>query len=489
MSNFESVSTVLKTYDQQHIIQFWDKLDDNEREQLLEDIQNVNIPEVVDMFKKTIKDINADKQKLDDKMKSIPSELYGSVSRSPTELLNSYKEIGLQNISKGKVGVLLMAGGQGTRLGVSYPKGMYDIGLPSHKSLYRIQGERIRRLINLAQQKYGSCKGLPWFIMTSEHTMEPTREYFAKYNHFGLNEKDIIFFEQYMLPAFTFDGKIIMESTHKISKSPDGNGGIYKALRDRNILNEIKKRDVMYLHAHSVDNILVKVADPTFIGYCISKSADCGAKVVKKAYPSEPLGVICEVDGKFQVVEYSEITESTSEKQNSDGSLTYSAGNICNHFFTTNFLNDVINKYSNKLKLHVAKKKILCVDSEGNDCKPEKPNGIKIEKFIFDVFEFSNRLAVWEVNRDEEFSALKNGDTPGGKDNPSTSRLDVFKLHRKFIEKAGGKFIRDNIECEISPLLSYEGEDLERFVKGKMYDTVLELKSDEEISLNNCNKN
>lgn len=489
MTNFESVIDLLKKYDQEHIIKFWDKLNENEKKILLEDIYEINIPEVIEMFKNTTKNMSVDQQKLDDRMNPLPADLYGAVSRSPKELLINYEHIGLEQISDGKVGVLLMAGGQGTRLGVNYPKGMYDIGLPSHKSLYCVQGERIRRLINIASKKFGSCKGLPWFIMTSEHTLEPTRKYFKEKNYFGLDKNKIIFFEQYMLPAFTFDGKIIMESTYKISKSPDGNGGIYKALRDRDILVEIKKLGVKYLHAHSVDNILVKVADPIFIGYCITKNAECGAKVVEKAYPSEPLGVVCEVDGKFQVVEYSEITENTAEKRNSDGRLTFSAGNICNHFFTTDFLNDIAYKYNNKLRLHVAKKKITYVDEKGNVCKPINPNGIKMEKFIFDVFEFCNRLAVWEVERDEEFSALKNADVPGGKDNPKTALLDVFSLHRKFVEKAGGKFVRDNIECEISPLLSYAGEDLNHLVNGKIFNSALELKSDEEITNTNYNGN
>lgn len=485
MSDFNSVLDLLKKYNQEHVIRFWDKLDEKDKHCLSEDIRDVNIPEVVKMFNKAVEDMSANHQKLDDRMNPISAELYGAVSRSPKELLVKYESIGLEQISLGKVGVLLMAGGQGTRLGVNYPKGMYDIGLPSHKSLYCVQGERIRRLISLAIKKFGKCKGLPWFIMTSEHTMEPTRKYFKENNYFGLDENNVMFFEQYLLPAFTFDGKIIMETTSKISKSPDGNGGIYKALRDRNILDDIIKRGVQYLHAHSVDNILVKVADPIFIGYCISKNADCGAKVVEKAYPSEPLGVVCEVDGKFQVVEYSEITEVTAEKQNPDGRLTFSAGNICNHFFNTDFLNDIAHQYNDKLKLHVAKKKIPYVDNDGIAHKPEKPNGIKMEKFIFDVFEFCKRLAVWEVERDEEFSALKNADAFGVKDCPRTARLDVFSLHRKFVEKAGGKFVRDDIECEISPLVSYAGEDLKHLVDGKIYNATLELKFDEKISTEN----
>lgn len=474
MADLAEIKLFLEKHGQEHLLQFWDKLSEDDREELIQDIKEINIPEVVSYFERATENLTDDQEKLDDRLKPIPSSLYGSVSRTPPELLNAYEELGLKEISEGRVGVLLMAGGQGTRLGSSDPKGMYDVGLPSHKSLYQIQAERIRKLCELAEDKFGNPCVITWFIMTSEHTMDPTVEFFVKNNYFGLDKNNVVFYEQGLLPCFTFDGKIILDKPHKISLAPDGNGGLYRALRDKKVIDMIEDRGIKYLHCHSVDNILIKVADPVFIGYCVKKGAECANKVVEKAFPAEPLGVVCNVDGKYQVVEYSEITHKTAEMRNNDGRLTFSAGNICNHLFTTEFLRSIIDRHENDLKLHVAKKKIKYIDSEGKRCEPEKPNGIKIEKFIFDVFPFAKNLVVWEVNREDEFSALKNGESVD-KDSPTTARKDLYCLHRRFIESAGGKFEEGPVICEISPLVSYAGEGLKTLVHGQVFKSPLYL--------------
>lgn len=371
-----------------------------------------------------------------------------------------------------------MAGGQGTRLGFAHPKGMYDIGLPSHKSLFRVQGERIRKLQERAKKLTGKDGHITWYIMTSEHTMPPTRAYFEENDFFGLRDEDIMMFEQGSMPCFDFDGNILLDEKHRISKAPDGNGGLYRALRDSGILADMARRGVLYLHAHSVDNILIKVADPIFIGYCVKQNADCAAKVVEKSHPNEAVGVVCMVDGKYQVVEYSEITQKTAEMRNADGRLTFSAGNICNHYFSTAFLHKIGSTYEKELKLHVAKKKIPFVDNSGKRIQPEKLNGIKIEKFVFDVFEFAENFVTVEVPRDEEFSALKNADSVG-KDCATTSRNDIYRLHKKYIETAGGTV--DGTEVEISPLLSYAGEGLEEIVKGQSFKAPFHLTAAHEV--------
>lgn len=492
MSSLEDLRIELKKYGQEHVLQFWNELSDHEQEELLCDLQDINVAEVTLFFKRAIASLTEDQTKLDDRMQPIPSESHGAVTRAKPEELECYREEGLRQISQGAVGVLLMAGGQGTRLGVTYPKGMYDVGLPSQKSLYRIQAERIRRLEELAYEFSGKQSSITWYIMTSEATMEPTRKYFENNNYFGLKEENVVMFEQGLLPCFTFDGKIIMDKKYKISKAPDGNGGIYRALRDRSILDDMDKRGVKYLHAHSVDNILVKVADPVFIGYCVNRGADCGAKVVEKANPSEAVGVVCKVDGKFQVVEYSEITQKTAERTDNDGRLTFRAGSICNHFFTSEFLHKVAEEYEQYLTLHVAKKKIPYVDTDGEHYKPEKPNGIKMEKFVFDVFSFAENFVTWEVRRDEEFSALKNADGVSKKDTPSTAKQDIYHLHYRYILEAGGKFLcckGSPIVCEISPLISYAGEGLEMFVAGKTLKLPFYLKhnSEEHGTINGTN--
>ncbi|KAE8751566.1 hypothetical protein FOCC_FOCC001813 [Frankliniella occidentalis] len=468
---YENLRNSLTKHGQEHLLRFWPQLDDTRREELLRDIQSVDVEEVCAYFARTVRTLEEQQQKLDDRMQPIPPELSGSLQRSSPQELETYRAEGLGLIASGKVGVLLMAGGQGTRLGVDFPKGMYDIGLPSHKPLFQIQAERIRRVEQLAQEATGKKGCVTWYIMTSGQTMEPTLAFMRKHKYFGLNSANVKLFEQGMLPCFSMDGNIILDSPSRLSKAPDGNGGIYRALRDCGMLDDIEQRGICCLHAHSVDNILVQVADPIFIGYCSLKGAQCGVKVVPKAYPTEAVGVVCSVDGKYQVVEYNEITQATAERRNEDGELTFSAGSICNHYFSSQFLRGFLNDHEKSLPLHIAKKKIPYVDENGVQVKPDKPNGIKMEKFVFDVFPFTDSLVVWEVLRNEEFSPVKNADS-AEKDCPRTARQDIINLHISYVEKAGGKILPGpdgSTVCEISPLLSYGGEGLEDLVKGKTF--------------------
>lgn len=221
---------------------------------------------------------------------------------------------------------------------------------------------------------------------------------------------------------------------------------------------------MQYVHSYCVDNCLVKVADPVFVGYCIQKQADCAAKVVPKAYPTESVGVVVRRGTKYGVIEYSEISKEQAERRDpKTGELAFRAANIVNHFYTTTFLQGT-RTFEDELAFHIARKKIPFVDEQGQTIKPSKPNGMKLEMFVFDVFPFTKRFAVLEVARNEEFSPLKNA--PGtGSDDPETSRRDLLSQHRRFLQRAGAS-VADSVDIEISPLVSYAGEGLQS-VKGK----------------------
>ncbi|RXM28815.1 UDP-N-acetylhexosamine pyrophosphorylase [Acipenser ruthenus] len=307
---------------QAHLLQFWGELSEAEQTELYLQLQSMDFQELSSFFQNAMKvSGHIKEEKIDEKMEPVPREALGSVTRD-RDMLKGWEEEGLLHISQNKVAVLLLAGGQGTRLGVSYPKGIYDVGLPSHKTLFQIQAERILKLERLAEER------------------------------------------------------------HKV--------------------------------------------------------------VVEKTNPIEPVGVICKVDGKYQVVEYSEISLATAEKRSSDGRLMFSAGNIANHFFTLSFLKDVVQIHEPQLQHHVAQKKIQHVDSQGQLIKPDKPNGIKMEKFVFDIFQFAKTFVVYEALREDEFSPLKNADSQDGKDNPTTARHALMSLHHRWVLTAGGHFVDEN---------------------------------------------
>ncbi|KAG1958995.1 UDP-N-acetylhexosamine pyrophosphorylase isoform a [Pimephales promelas] len=443
MLTFEEAKARLETAGQSHVLQFWAELCAEERDTILEEISQLQPEELLEHCRAATaaasRHSSAD-DRLDERMEPVPLEFIGSVRKSDKETLQMWSDEGLLQISRGRVAVLLLAGGQGTRLGVSYPKGMYNVGLPSGKTLYQLQAERIRKVQELAKVKHGCKCTVPWYIMTSEFTLGPTENFFKDNEYFGLCPSNVVMFEQRMIPAVGFDGKIILEKKNKIAMAPDGNGGLYRALVDNKILEDMERRGVEYLHVYCVDNILVKLADPVFIGFCVKKGADCGAKVVDKAILQSLL--------EWYVV-WMEVAE----------------------------------KFECQLKQHVAIKKVPFVDGEGNLVKPTKPNGIKMEKFVFDVFKFSKKFVAFEVLREEEFSPLKNADG-APLDTPTTARRSLLAQHYRWALAAGASFQDEQDKpipskhsmaqnedppaiCEISPLVSYFGEGLEHFLEQK----------------------
>jgi len=400
-----------------------------------------------------------------------PLDSYASLADASAEDGEAWQSAGLKAIAAGEVAALVLAGGAGTRLGFPFPKGMFDTGLPSGKPLFQLFAERLIKLANLA----GSSTSIPWYIMTSEgENDEFTRTFFEENNFFGYNKSDVTFFPQGTLPCMTVAGKVMLETGYAVGAAADGNGGIYGALRSSGSLTSMETRGVKYVHAFSVDNAIGKVADPMFIGYCVSRGADCGNKVVWKAAPGEKVGIIGKRGGAYQVIEYSEMTEEDKQKTDADGKLVYGAGNICNHFYTTEFLNRVTD---DALIFHVAKKKIKTPSDDGQKgVTPASENGIKLESFIFDCFPIAKNMAVLEGPRDEEFTPVKN---PAGNpvDSPDSCRAMMTAQSKKWLRAAGIAITEGSGQVEIGPFVSYRGEGLEK-LKEQLGETPIDCRRD-----------
>lgn len=433
------------------------KLELTDKERMDLELQLMDLPEpsvLKFMFEKAMDTDSKIKDFKNSKLKVVNDEVI-MVSMRGTEQWNNWHKIGMEALQKGECSIVTLAGGQGTRLGSSAPKGCYKIGLPSGSSLFQIQAERVLKIEKLVGMK----TTLSWYIMTSAPTHNLTVEFFEENKYFGLKKEQVIFFQQGLLPAFDMEGKILMTSRGKISVAPDGNGGIYKALKREGILEDMKNKGIKYVHMYCVDNCLVKVGDPAFIGACINSGTDCAAKCVEKTEPSESVGVFCKnANDKLIVAEYSELdTETAQAADPNTGRLLFGEANIANHFFTVDFLNKLTVELS--LPYHIARKKIPTINPISGEVGTTA--GVKLEAFIFDVFDRAEKPMLFRVPRFDEFAPLKNA--PGApKDSPEYCSDLLFSLHRKYLAEAGAIVDADG-KYELSASLTYEGEGLESF--------------------------
>ncbi|BDD60485.1 UDP-N-acetylglucosamine pyrophosphorylase [Monascus purpureus] len=467
---FEQLKQKYTSAGQGQVFAFLDELLPAEKARLYDQLSKFDPSRINELAEKALNSPAAQNEPVS--LEPLPEVATASILDSDPKDIQRWYDEGLKQVAENKVAVVLMAGGQGTRLGSSAPKGCFDIGLPSHKSLFQIQAERIAKLQILAQKATGKANVvIPWYVMTSGPTRKPTEEFFQQYQYFGLSKDNVIIFEQGVLPCISNDGKIMMESKSKVAVAPDGNGGIYQAIVTSGVREDMRRRGIQHIHTYCVDNCLVRVADPVFIGFSASKDVDIATKVVRKRNATESVGLILQKNGKPDVVEYSEIDKETAEAKDpkQPSVLKFRAANIVNHYYSFRFF-ESIQDWAHKLPHHVARKKIPCIKPEtGEAFKPEKPNGIKLEQFVFDVFPFIplEKFACIEVRREDEFSPLKNA-RGTGEDDPDTSKLDIMKQGQRWVESAGGVVVTEDgaVGVEVSPLISYGGEGLQ-FLKGR----------------------
>ena len=327
-----------------------------------------------------------------------------------------YTEIGIKAIKDGKVGAVLLAGGQGSRLGFDHPKGMFNIGVERELYIFECL---INNLLDVTRM---SGAYIPLFMMTSAENNKETREFFEKHNYIGYSSENVWFFIQEQLPTVDTNGKLMLADNGKILTAPNGNGGWYASMAKTGMLKAVQDAKIEWLNVFAVDNVLQRIADPCFIGAVIDSGKVSGAKVVAKAAPEEKVGVLCLEDGKPSIVEYYEMTDEMLNSREADGTLSYNYGVILNYLFRVDKLNKTL---SVKLPLHRAFKKIKYMDESGRIVVPEEPNAYKFETLVLDMVKLQDNCLAYEVDRSKEFAPVKN---KNGVDSVDTAR-DLLRLN------------------------------------------------------------
>lgn len=310
-----------------------------------------------------------------------------------------FKELGLKAIREGKVGAVLLAGGQGTRLGLDRPKGTLNIGVD--KELYLFE-QLLRNLMDVTDE---AGVYVPLYIMTSNINNADTTAFFEEHDYFGYPKDYVKFFVQEMVPACDYEGRIYMESQTEVAMSPNGNGGWFSSMVNAGLLSDIKERGIEWINVFAVDNCLQRIADPMFVGATIAYGGESGAKVVRKAAPDERVGVLCTEDGKPSIAEYYEMTEEMATARKENGDLKYGFGVILNYLFSEKKLEQIADA---RMPIHVVEKKIPYMDVDGTFVKPEQPNGYKFETLVLDMVHMMDDCIPYEVVREREFAPIKN---------------------------------------------------------------------------------
>ena len=386
--NYNEAYELLKKKDQLHVLQFYDSLSSDEQSRLLNQIERIDWNVIASLAHK------------DEPVNKGAIEPLDAIEVDEIEEKHStFEALGLEAIRAQKIGSVLLAGGQGTRLGLDKPKGMLNVGITKELYLFEIL------IHNLQKNTDAAGAYVPLYIMTSDKNHEDTVTFFEEHQYFGYPKENIYFFIQEMVPSTDFNGKLLMESPSSLSLSPNGNGGWYTSMQNSGILEDVRKRGLEWLNVFSVDNVLQQIADPIFLGATLDSGCVSGAKVVRKAAPDERVGVLCLEDGRPSIVEYYEMTEEMAHSRKDNGDLTYNFGVTLNYLFQVSVLETMLGA---NMPLHIVEKKIPYIDETGSLVSPQKPNGYKFETLVLDMVHMSKDCIPCEIVREKEFAPIKN---------------------------------------------------------------------------------
>ncbi len=451
---FDELQARLSAAGQDHVLRFWEQLDASGREKLAGQLADVDLAELQTL-------IDGKDEQIDFAAMARRAELPPAVAAdgSGTDWsVEQARRAGEQALREGKLAAVLVAGGQGTRLGFDQPKGMYPVGPVTGRSLFEMFADRLVAV----SRRYG--KQVPLFVMVSEATEAETRSYFEENNHLGLPPASVIIFRQGTMPAVTDDtGKLLLAAKDSLALSPDGHGGTLRALAKGGHLRSMLDAGIEHLFYFQVDNPLVDLCDPVLIGHHLLAKSEMTTQVIRKRYPKEKVGNVVQVDGRTQIIEYSDLPDAAAEMTGPDGGLKLWAGNIAVHLFDLSFL-DRMKDSATALPFHRAHKKVAHLDDSGQLVTPTEPNATKFERFIFDLLPSADRTIVCEADPAESFAPVKNADG-AATDTPALAKAAISDLHRRWLVAAGVK-VADGVQVEISPIAALDETETRRKLSG-----------------------
>lgn len=442
----DTIQAQLTGINQGRTTRFFDSLPESGKKKLKAQLQALDLATISELIESQVK--NKATVKLPtaiDPVKAYPRDP-GAEHR---QLYHDAELRGRELLRQGKVGAFLVAGGQGTRLGYDGPKGEYPVTPIQNKPLFQVFAEQL-----LAHSR-DSGKPIAWYLMTSDINDAATRAFFEKQSYFGYDPANIFFFPQGMMPAFSMTGEMLLAEKDSLALSPDGHGGSLRALDKSGALADMKKRGIEHLSYFQVDNPLVHCIDPLFLGLHDLTRSEMSSKTIPKANALEKVGNFVYADGAVQVIEYSDLPESLALQTNADGSLRFNAGSIAIHALRVSFIERLNHGGRLSLPWHRAEKKVPYIDDTGSLIKPDKPNAVKLEQFVFDAIPLAKNAIVYTTDRAEEFSPVKNAE---GVDSPATCRRDQIRRAATWLRNArievpvkGGE---PDVLLEISPLFA-----------------------------------
>ncbi len=415
MDKEQELIQLLEKYNQDHIIKLLKKIDGAKRKELIEQIGNIDFDQIMELYEHTKKPVEIKENK-------IEATSYLDKAKLTKDQKEKFDDLGEQIIRSGKYAVVTMAGGQGTRLGHSGPKGTFKLDVYGKgKYLFEILADNLKE----ANKKYNTT--IPWYIMTSKENNQDTIDFLEKNNYFGYDKNEVTTFIQGGLPLIDKQGKLLIGKELKIREASDGNGGTYASLRQSGCLADMKEKGIKWVFIGSVDNALLKMADVTLLGMAIDKDVEIASKSVVKANPHERVGVFCKMNKCPKVIEYTELPKKMAEEIDENGELKYGESHIMCNLYTI----DAIEKISKEpLIYHSAFKKNSYIDEDGKEVVPTEPNSYKFESFIFDAFEFFDDIAILRGKREDDFAPVKNKE---GVDSPKTAK----ELYEKYWARQG----------------------------------------------------